>query len=109
MPYIRTATGKGVPAAKVLVDHALSNALVPALTMLGMIVGYTLGGVVIIEYIFGLPGLGSLAVTAVMDRDYAVLQSCVLLISAMFIATNLVVDVVIGLIDPRLRAGVRHG
>ncbi|WP_029138179.1 ABC transporter permease [Nakamurella lactea] len=108
-PYIRTARGKGAPAGRVLVSHALRNALIPALTMLGLIVGYTLGGVVIIEYVFGLPGLGSLAVDAVTKRDYAVLQSCVLLISAMFIVTNLVVDIVTGILDPRLRLGKGRG
>ncbi len=107
--YIRTARGKGAPGGRVLINHALRNAMIPALTMLGMIVGYTLGGVVIIEYVFGLPGLGALAVDAVTKRDYAVLQSCVLLISAMFILTTLAVDVLIGVLDPRLRAGARDG
>ncbi len=109
MSYVRTARGKGASRTRVLLDHALRNALIPALTMLGMIVGYTLGGVVIIEYVFGLPGLGSLAVDAVTKRDYAVLQSCVLLISAMFIFTTLVVDIVTGVLDPRLRIGGRRG
>lgn len=109
MPYIRTATGKGVSQRRVLTVHALGNATVPTLTMLGMIVGYTLGGAVIVEYIFGLPGLGSLAVNSVMNRDYAVLQSAVLLISGMFIVTNLVVDILIGVVDPRLRIGARNG
>lgn len=104
-PHIRTATGKGVSASRVLLDHALRNAAPPGLTMLGLLVGYTLGGVVVIEYVFGLPGLGSLAVNSVLDRDYAVLQSTVLLIAALFIVTNLVVDLVIGVLDPRLRAG----
>jgi peptide/nickel transport system permease protein len=108
-PYIRTAIGKGVPSRRVLADHALSNSLIPGLTMLGLIIGYTLGGVVIIEYIFGLPGLGALAVDAVLKRDYAVLQSAVLLISAMFILTTLLVDVLTGVLDPRLRAEARRG
>lgn len=107
--YIRTARGKGASGGRVLINHALRNAMIPALTMLGMIVGYTLGGVVIIEYVFGVPGLGALAVDAVTKRDYAVLQSCVLLISAMFILTTLAVDVLIGVLDPRLRAGARDG
>jgi len=107
--YIRTAVGKGVPSWRVLTSHALRNALIPGLTMLGMIVGYTLGGVVIIEYIYGLPGLGSLAVDAVQKRDYAVLQSAVLLISAMFIATTLVVDILTSVLDPRLRSEARRG
>src|SRR5690554_3244721 len=84
-PYIRTARGKGVSRWGVVIRHGLRNALIPSLTMLGLVVGYTLGGVVIIEYVFGIPGLGSLAIDAVFKRDYAVLQSVVLLISGMFI------------------------
>jgi peptide/nickel transport system permease protein len=108
-PFLRTARGKGASDARVLLLHAFRNALIPAVTMLGLIVGYTLGGAVIIEYIFGLPGLGSLAVDSVTKRDYAVLQSCVLLISAMFILTTLVVDIVTGILDPRLRTGRGRG
>lgn len=107
--YIRTAMGKGLPRGKVVVVHALRNALIPSLTMLGLIVGYTLGGAVIIEYVFGIPGLGSLAIDAVFKRDYAVLQSVVLLISAMFILTTLVVDLLYGVLDPRLRIGAKRG
>lgn len=108
-PYIRTAEGKGAPRRTVVVSHALRNALIPGLTMLGLILGYTLGGVVIIEYVFGVPGLGSLAIDAVFKRDYAVLQSVVLLICAMFILTTLVVDVLYGVLDPRLRVGRSRG
>ena len=107
--YIRTAEGKGVPRRRVVVAHALRNALIPGLTMLGMIVGYTLGGVVIVENVFGIPGLGSLAVESVFKRDYAVLQSVVLLISALFILTTLVVDLLYGVLDPRLRDGGARG
>ncbi len=107
--FIRTATGKGLSRWAVVVGHGLRNALIPSLTMLGLVVGYTLGGVVIIEYVFGIPGLGSLAIDAVFKRDYAVLQSVVLLISAMFILTTLVVDLLYGVLDPRLRIGARRG
>jgi peptide/nickel transport system permease protein len=107
--YIRTAEGKGVPHRRVVVAHALRNALIPGLTMLGMVVGYTLGGVVIVEYVFGIPGLGSLAVESVFKRDYAVLQSVVLLISALFILTTLAVDLLYGVLDPRLRNGGARG
>lgn len=108
-PYIRTARGKGQSSAGVVVGHGLRNALIPGLTMLGLIVGYTLGGVVIVEYVFGIPGLGSLAIDAVFKRDYAVLQSVVLLISAMFILTTLAVDLLYGVLDPRLRTRRRRG
>lgn len=107
--FIRTAQGKGLTRWGVVVGHALRNALIPSLTMLGLIVGYTLGGVVIIEYVFGIPGLGSLAIDAVFKRDYAVLQSVVLLISAMFILTTLLVDLLYGVLDPRLRIGTKRG
>lgn len=107
--YIRTAEGKGVPRRRVVIAHALRNALLPGLTMLGMVIGYTLGGVVIIEYVFGIPGLGSLAVESVFKRDYAVLQSVVLLICALFILTTLVVDILSEFLDPRLRTGRSHG
>lgn len=107
--FIRTATGKGLSRWAVVIGHGLRNALIPSLTMLGLVVGYTLGGVVIIEYVFGIPGLGSLAIDAVFKRDYAVLQSVVLLISAMFILTTLVVDLLYGVLDPRLRIGARRG
>jgi len=106
--YIRTAEGKGASRLRVVLGHALRNAMIPTLTMLGLIVGYTLGGVVIIEYIFGLPGLGSLAVRSVFNRDYAVLQSVTLLISAMFILTSLAVDLLYGVLDPRLRVARAH-
>jgi peptide/nickel transport system permease protein len=107
--YIRTARGKGVAERTVLVRHALRTALVPSLTILGVITGVTLGGAVIIEYMFGLPGLGSLAIDAANTRDYAILQSVTLLVAAMFILTTLAVDVIIALLDPRLRVGMQHG
>ncbi|MPZ97117.1 MAG: ABC transporter permease subunit, partial [Propionibacteriales bacterium] len=93
----------------VVLGHALRNAMIPGLTILGLIVGYTLGGVVIIEYVFGIPGLGSLAIDAVFKRDYAVLQSVVLLVSALFIVTSLLVDLAYGVLDPRLRVGRSRG
>ncbi len=102
-PYIRTAEGKGLRWRQTVVRHALPNALVPTVTVVGLIVGYMLGGVVVIEYVFGWQGLGSLAVDAVLKRDYAVLQGVVLLIAAGFILVNLVVDILYGVIDPRLR------
>src|SRR5262249_40248485 len=77
------------------------------LTMLGLIVGYTLGGSVIIEYVFGIPGLGSLAIESVLKRDYNILQSVVILVSAIFILTSLVVDILYAALDPRHRLQTR--
>ncbi|MGH3383384.1 MAG: ABC transporter permease [Nocardioidaceae bacterium] len=102
-PYMRTARGKGLRWPKALVGHALPNALLPTLTVMGLIVGRLLGGVVVIEYIFGWPGLGTLIVDAVLKRDYAVLQTTVLFAAAAFIVSALVVDVLYGVVDPRLR------
>ena len=99
--YTRTATGKGASEGRVLLRHALPNATLPSLTMIGLITGYTLGGSVIVEYAFGFSGLGALSIQAAFERDYAVLQSVVLLISAMFILVSLAVDLISWRLDPR--------
>jgi peptide/nickel transport system permease protein len=106
--YVRTAAGKGAPEPRVIVWHALPNAALPSLTMVGLVTGYTLGGSVVVEYVFGFSGLGALSVDAAFRRDYAVLQSVVLLISALFILVSLTVDLIGWRLDPRTRA-VRHG
>ncbi|HEY2765030.1 MAG TPA: ABC transporter permease [Pseudonocardiaceae bacterium] len=101
--YLLTAEGKGLPWGRALVTHALPNALLPTLTVVGMTIGQLLGGVVVIEYIFGWPGLGSLIVNSVLKRDYAVLQTSVLFAAGAFLLCALAVDVLYGVIDPRLR------
>jgi peptide/nickel transport system permease protein len=101
--FIRTAEGKGQTTTKILFKHILPNALVPTLTMLGLIVGYTLGGVLVIEYMFGLPGIGSLAIEAAATRDYALLEGVAILIISLFILTTFVFDLICALVDPRLR------
>lgn len=101
--YIRTAQGKGLLRRQVVVRHLLPNASIPALTMVGVIVGQLLGGAVVVEYVFARQGLGTLLVDSVFQRDYGVLQALVLLAAAAFIVTSLVVDVLYGVIDPRLR------
>ena len=105
--YVRTARGKGLTERPVVLKHAVRNSLGPSLTMLGLIVGYTLGGAVIIEYVFGIPGLGTLAIESVLKRDYNILQSVVVLVSAAFIVTSLVVDVLYAALDPRHRLDAR--
>jgi len=102
-PLVRTAEGKGQTNSKILFRHVLPNALVPTLTMLGLIVGYTLGGVLVIEYMFGLPGIGSLAIESASTRDYAILQGVSILIMGLFLTTSLLFDLVCGWIDPRIR------
>jgi peptide/nickel transport system permease protein len=103
MPFVRTAEGKGASRSRVLFQHVLRNSLVPSLTMLGLLVGYTLAGTVVVEYVFGLPGIGSLAIESAFKRDYAVLQGVVLVIVTLFIGTSFVVDLFYGWIDPRLK------
>jgi peptide/nickel transport system permease protein len=102
-PYIRTAQGKGLLRRRIVLRHLLPNATIPTLTMVGVIVGDLLGGAVIVEYVFARPGLGSLMVDAVYQRDYEVLQALVLLAAAAFIVTSFVVDLLYGVLDPRLR------
>lgn len=102
-PFIRTAEGKGLSGSRIMFRHILPNSLVPALTMLGLIVGYTLSGVVVIEYMFGLPGIGSLAIESAFKRDYAVIQGVALTIITLFIVTTFLFDLLCGLVDPRLR------
>jgi peptide/nickel transport system permease protein len=101
--YTRTAEGKGMIWRRVVLRHALPNALLPTLTFVGLLVGHMLGGIVVIEFVFGWPGLGSLAVDAVTKRDYIVLQSVVLFAAAMFIVVSLAVDLISRAIDPRLK------
>lgn len=100
--FVRTAYGKGLLRRKVVLVHAFPNALLPTLTVVGVLVGSMLGGVVIIEFIFGWPGLGDLAMNSILKRDYAVLQALLLLAAATFIVSSLVVDLVSFALDPRL-------
>jgi peptide/nickel transport system permease protein len=102
--YVRTARGKGVTWSRVVLGHAFPNALLPTLTFVGLVVGSLLGGIVVVEWIFGWEGLGSLALNAIAKRDYAVVQGVVLLAAAAFYASTFVVDVLSFHLDPRLRA-----
>lgn len=103
--FIRTARSKGVAERAVMYKHALRNALVPITTVIGLNVGFLLGGTVIVETIFGWPGVGSLAVTAINQRDYPVVQATVMLFAFTFVMVNLIVDLLYGAIDPRIRYG----
>jgi peptide/nickel transport system permease protein len=87
----------------VIRGHALRNALIPVVTVLGLQLGTLIGGAVITEYVFALPGVGRLVVDAVFARDYPLVQGVILLIAVGFIVSNLLVDVLYGLIDPRIR------
>jgi glutathione transport system permease protein len=101
--YIRTARAKGLSTAKVYLNHALRNALIPIMTIIGMNFASVLGGAVITETVFNWPGLGRLMVDAVRYRDYATIQGLTLLTVAIVIAVNFAVDVLIGMVDPRIR------
>jgi peptide/nickel transport system permease protein len=101
--FVRTAKGKGLQRRDVVVRHELPNASIPAITAAGIIVAHLVGGAVIVEYVFARPGLGSLLVDSVYQRDYGVLQAVVLLAVAVFIVTSLIVDLIVGFIDPRVR------
>jgi len=101
--YIRTARAKGLAPARVLAGHALKNALNPVLTLTGLEIGTLLGGTVIVEFIFGWPGLSTLLLSGVRERDYPVVQGTVLLISVLFVSINLLVDLLYGWLDPRIR------
>jgi peptide/nickel transport system permease protein len=101
--YVRTARAKGLSEWHVVRGHVLRNALIPVVTVLGLQLGTLIGGAVITEYVFALPGVGRLVVDAVFARDYPLVQGVVLLIAVGFIVSNLVVDLLYGLIDPRIR------
>jgi glutathione transport system permease protein len=101
--YIRTARAKGLSTVRVYVHHALRNALIPIITIIGMNFASLLGGAVITETVFNWPGLGRLMVDAVRYRDYATIQGLTLLTVAIVIAVNFAVDVLIGMVDPRIR------
>ena len=102
--YIRTARSKELPWWKILLKHALPNSLIPVLTVIGTDFGSYLSGAVLTESIFGWPGLGRLTLEAILKRDLPIVQGTVLFMALMFICVNLVVDILYGIIDPRIRA-----
>jgi peptide/nickel transport system permease protein len=101
--YVRTARSKGLREQRVIILHALRNALIPLATVLGLIVAVLLGGAVVTEQVFNIPGVGRLLVQAVSRRDYPVVQGVVLVIAAVYVLVNLLVDLVYGVLDPRVR------
>jgi peptide/nickel transport system permease protein len=101
--YIRTARAKGLREQLIIYRHALRNALMPVLTVVGVQTGHLLGGAVIIEQIFGLPGLGWFLLNGIYQRDYPVVQAGVLIIAVIFVLTNLIVDLMYAFIDPRIQ------
>ena len=103
--YVRTAHAKGLAPRAVVARHALRNSLIVVVTVLGVQVGYLLSGAVIVEEIFSVPGLGRMLLIAINQRDYALVQATVLVVAVFFVATNTLVDVLYGWLDPRIRLG----
>jgi peptide/nickel transport system permease protein len=101
--FIRTARAKGLPELVTIAKHAMRNAAIPIITIVGLQFGNLLGGAVITETIFSWPGIGRLAIQSIYSRDYPIVQSVVFLTAAMFVVLNLLVDVAYGILDPRIR------
>ena len=102
LDYIRTARAKGLPRRRVIFRHALRNALIPVVTIVGFEVGVLMSGAAIIEIIFGLPGVGWNLLQAIFNRDYPLVQATAVLLATTFILFNLIVDVLYSKLDPRI-------
>jgi peptide/nickel transport system permease protein len=103
--YVRTAHAKGLRERSVVIRHAIKNAMIPVVTILGLQFGSLLGGSVVVESVFGIPGIGLLILNAIGMRDYPIVQGAVIFTAVLFMLTNLLVDVLYGYLDPRIRLG----
>ena len=103
--FVRTARAKGLPEPYVVVRHGLANAMVPIVTVMGIMVGALLGGAVVTEQVFSIPGLGRLIIGAVLSRDFPVIQGGLLFLALIYLSVNLAVDLLYAVIDPRVRLG----
>lgn len=101
--YVRTARAKGLGPWAVVIKHAFRNALIPVLTVIGLTIATLIGGAIVTETVFGLPGVGNLIVSAVLRRDYPVIQGALLIISGLYVLINLTVDLLYAVVDPRVR------
>jgi peptide/nickel transport system permease protein len=102
--FIKVSRAKGLPEQQVVYRHALPNAAIPIVTVIGLQSGYLLGGAVIVEQVFSLPGVGNLVVNATLERNYPVVQSAVLVVALMFILVNIFTDVMYAYLNPRIRS-----
>jgi peptide/nickel transport system permease protein len=102
--FIKVSRAKGLPEQQVVYRHALPNAAIPIVTVIGLQSGYLLGGAVIVEQVFSLPGVGNLVVNATLERNYPVVQSAVLVVALMFILVNIFTDVLYAYLNPRIRS-----
>jgi ABC-type dipeptide/oligopeptide/nickel transport system permease component len=105
MEYMTTARAKGLAGASVVLRHGLANALIPIVTIFGLQAGQLLAGTVIIETVFGRPGIGRLLVNAILNKDFPLVQGIVLFVAIAYVLINLAVDVVYAAVDPRIRYG----
>jgi peptide/nickel transport system permease protein len=101
--YIRAATLKGLPRNYIISRHALKNALLPTITIIGMNMGWLFGGLVVVETLFGFPGMGSLLMTAIKTRDVPLIEACVLLITIIYALSTMITDILYSLLNPRIR------
>jgi peptide/nickel transport system permease protein len=101
--FVRTARAKGISERAVVIRHALRNAWLPVVTMIGLEFGFLIGGVVVVEMVFSWPGIGRLVFNAINQRDIPVVQAAVVVLALVFIALNLIVDLVYAKIDPRVK------
>ena len=101
--FVRTARAKGVSERVIVLKHALRNSLIPVVTLIGLQIGFLLGGAVVTETMFAWPGVGRLAVGAIVSADYALSQGAILVLAVSFIAVNIIVDLLYAVLDPRLR------
>ena len=101
--YVRTARAKGLPENRIVLRHALGNALVPIITVVGLTAALLVGGAIITETVFGLPGIGNLVVSAVLRRDYPVIQGALIVIAGIYVMINFTIDVIYTLVDPRVK------
>ena len=103
LDYVTTARAKGVREWAVVLKHALKNALIPTVTVLGLQVGFLIGGAIVVETVFSVPGVGSFGISAIQLRDYPQVQAFVLLFALGFVLVNLIVDVLYAFLDPRIK------
>jgi peptide/nickel transport system permease protein len=101
--YVRTARAKGLSEGRIVLRHALGNALVPIITVVGLTAALLIGGAIITETVFGLPGIGNLVVSAVLRRDYPVIQGALIVIAGIYVMINFAIDVIYTLVDPRVK------
>jgi peptide/nickel transport system permease protein len=101
--YVRTAVLKGLPTSKVITRHVLRNALLPTVTVIGAQIGWLVGGLVVVEHLFGYPGLGDLLLFAALNKDIPLLEACVMIVASVYMLSNLAAEVLFGVLNPRIR------